>query len=508
MKSLIFILIPIALIYVVFLQKVPVYLNQDELGFSLNAYSIAKTGFDENGRFLPLYFWHLDVMWATPIIAYLTALFLLVFPLSETSIRLPSVAIGLLNISLIFFLAKKLFNSTKFGLLAAIMLATTPVHFIQSRILLDNLFPLPFVLGWMLLVYSFFSIKKLWLLFLAGLLLGVGVHSYHATKVIMPIYVILTLFLIVIKLKEKKVIALSILIISFILPLLPLISWLSQYPDTLTDQVRYTGLYDTRLNPIQGIATLLKADVIFQRIEIYFKYFDPLFLFFKGDASLIHSTGKVGVFLLSFAILLPLGIYTAVKNRGWFNTVLIIGFFTAPFAAALVGNEYRASKELVILPFASLLATLAVKFLLSSSHKIWRLLALILLVIIPLQFTYFLYDYFNDYRARSYNWFNYNIGGSLKKVIDQDKDDNLNSIYLDNGVNFIDRYWRFYLIEYKKESLLAKTYYIDPGVVDIQALSKASLLHFRFDHPPSVFPPHTQSISEPDNFVSFYIFKN
>lgn len=508
MKQLLLLLIPFILIYTFSLGSVPVHLNQDELGFSLNAYSVAKTGLDENGRFLPLYFWHLGVMWATPIIVYLTSLFLLIFPLTEATIRLPSVLIGILNITLIFFVARKLFNSTKFGLLTAVFMGTIPVHFIQSRILLDNLFPVPFVLGWIYLLFSFFSSKKLWYLLLAGFILGLGVHSYHATKIMMPIYLILTLALLIGKLKEKRILAAFVVIIGFILPLLPLIPWLSKYPDTLTDQIRYTGLYNINLNPLQGIASIFKFEIITQRFLVYLKYFNPQFLFLTGDISLIHSTGKVGVFLLPFIVLLSLGIFLSLKNRNWFSILILIGFFTAPFAVALVGNEYRASKELFILPFACLLATYAIKFLFSSSYKFGKMFALILLIIIPIQFTFFLFDYFNDYRERSYVWFNYNIHGSLTGIINQDRNFPLSNIYLDNGVNFIDRYWKFYLIEYGKENLLSKTNYINPQTYNISNLPANSVLQFRFDHQPIIIPTNTKKVLEPDYFISFYVYRN
>lgn len=504
---LIILLIIIAILYGSFLDEVPVHLNQDELGFSLNAYSIAKTGFDENGRFFPLYFWHLRVMYSTPIIVYLTALFLTVFPLSEMTIRLPSVVLGLINIILVFFLAKKLFHSEKFGLLAAGLLVLTPVHFIQSRILLDNLFIVPFVLGWLLLLLHFLETKSLKFLFFAVFLLGFGVHSYHAAKIMMPIYFLLTLVIILPEIIKKKFIIL-VVTSAFILPLLPLIPWLSQYPDTLTDQVRYTGLYDTRLGPLQGIATLLMPEIITQRLVIYFKYFDPKFLFLTGDISLIHSTQKAGVFLIPFAILLPLGIYQLFKKRAAFNLLLIACFFISPIAPALVGNEYRVSKELVILPFAALIATFGIRFLLNLRLKVWRWVVSLLLTAIPLQFIYFANGYFTNYPARSYAWFNYNIPGALEEVIKQDKNKNFNRIYLDNQVYFIDRYWRFFTVKHNKEKLLLKTDYIDP--TNINSLPNNSLLLARFDHLTSLsmLQEVPSIILEPDGTASFYIYHN
>lgn len=493
-----------AFVYSFSLDKIPTYLNQDELGFSLNAYSIAQTGFDENGRFFPLYFWHLGIMWSTPIIVYLTAFFLKFLPLSEIVIRLPVVLVGLLDIILVFFVARKIFKSDKYALIAAGFLAIIPVHFMQSRILLDNLFIVPFLLGWLLLLLYFAENKNPWILFLTGLVLGFGIHSYHAAKVMMPLYLLFTLIFIFPEVKRKKWLV-FILIFGFILPVLPLIPWLNQYPDTLTDQVRYTGLYNTNLNPLQGLATLLTPEIISQRLRIYWQYFDPLFLFFQGDISLIHSTQKVGAFLFPFMFLLPVGLFHLLKNRNKINLLIITGFFTAPFAPVLVGNEYRISKELVILPFAVLIATAGLQFLFNSKLKIGKWIAIILLIISVGQFGLFLSDYFTDYRVRSYNWFNYNIPGALESAINHDS-----FVYLDNGVSFIDRYWKFYLIKHNREDLLIQTNYFDPLTTDPQSFPDNSLSVYRFDHINYInsnILKTNEYILEPDGIISFYIYE-
>lgn len=493
------------------LQNVPVHLNQDELGFSLNAYSIAKTGFDENGRFFPLYFWHLGVMYGTPIIVYLTSLFLLILPVSEVTIRLPSVLIAVSNVVLIYLLAKRIFNSKKLGFLAGVLLALTPIHFIQGRILLDNLYPVPFVLGWLYMLFLFLEKKNPTFVLIGSFLLGLGVHSYHAAKIMMPIYLLFTLLAVYKELIKKKYLILVVLM-GFALPLIPLFSWLSKYPDTLTDQVKYTGLYDTKLNPIQGILTLLTPETILARVSVYLSYFSPEFLFFNGDTSLIHSTRKIGVFLLPFILLIPLGIYKAIriKSKLWF--FLIAGFFTAPIAPALVGNQYRASKELIILPFAILIAIYGLQFLFKLLNNRYKLITFCLLIFIFLQFAIFIYDYFTDYKKRSYVWFNYNIPGSLETIIKQEEKDEIKKIYLDGSIYFIDRYWEFVLIKHAREDLLHKTLYFDPKFIDPKKLETNSLFLVRFDHVDKLDTVNqfkkVDYILEPDGSLSFYILTN
>jgi predicted membrane-bound mannosyltransferase len=92
--------------------------------------------------------------WFMPVIFYAIALVLKVLPLSEASVRLPSVIVGLTDIVLMFFLARRIFKSTTLAVASAAMLALTPAHFILSRYALDYLYPLPFLLGWLLCVIS------------------------------------------------------------------------------------------------------------------------------------------------------------------------------------------------------------------------------------------------------------------------------------------------------------------------------------------------------------------
>lgn len=546
MKSVIFVLglLAVIVLYSAFLNVTPVHFNQDELGFSLNARSIAKTGLDENGRFFPIYFWHLGVMWSTPIIVYLTAIVLSFLPLSEVAIRAPSVIIGVIDIVLIYFLAKQIFKIKDYGLLAAILLATTPIHFIQSRILLDNLYIVPFVLLWLLLLVNFLEKKKPLFLLLAGLVLGFGFYSYHAARIMMPFYLLTTIVCVFPEIK-KKIKLLFIVLIGFLAPLSPLIPWTRAFPETLfLDQVRYTGIYDTTgNNALSGIVSILSPESLAHRFDVFISYFNPIYLFLLGDASLIHSTSlhhplglsqsaiKAGVFLLPLLVLIPLGIYSAISkacrrfagiSKAWpfglkksnrVTWLLVFGFFTAPIAGALAGDHYRYSRILVILPYAIILATYGVQFLLNQKRKIFRVAYYLLLVTILLHFSYFLYDYFTGYRVRSYNWMKYNIPDALESVIREDAKSSAETIYLDNRVGFIDMYWKFYLIKHDKLILADKTQFIDIRGADLEMLNTNSIMVAEFNNvdgqKEQIGPFHKVSnIFEPDGVSTFYIFRN
>ena len=137
------------------LDAMPTYLSPDEAIISVDAHALATTGRDIRGTTMPLYF-HIQMPgqqrsgWFTPVIFYLSAAFYQVLPFSEGSVRMPSVFIGLVNLVLIYALAKRRFNSAWIALATAGMLALSPAHFIFSRYALDYLYPVPFILSWLL----------------------------------------------------------------------------------------------------------------------------------------------------------------------------------------------------------------------------------------------------------------------------------------------------------------------------------------------------------------------
>ncbi len=509
-RNFLILILVFLLLYSSFLDRTPVHLNQDELGFSLNAYAVAKSGYDENGRFFPLYFWHLGEMWATPIITYITSLFLLFLPISETVIRLPSVFVGILNIALVYLLVKRIFKNGILGLIAAILIGLTPVHFIHSRLLLDNLWIVPFTLGWLLLLNIFLEKKQGKYLFWSVFILGLGIHSYHAAKIMMPLYLLMTFFVVLPEIKKQKRLLLS-MIIAFLLPLLPLIPWLAKYPDTFTNQVQYTQLYNVEDGFLKGMAGLLQPEELLLRFKLYLSYFDPTFLFLRGDNSLVHSTWKSGVFLFSFGFLLPIGVYaTFLKRKEYFNRLILLGFFTAPIAAVIAGDHYRISRALVILPFAVIVAVYGIKFLLSQRKNIFLLF---LLLLIPFQFSYFIYDYFTDYRVRSYEAFRYNLPGALESVVTESEKKETAGIYLDSRIWNINRYWQFVLLKHRQEPLLTKTEYFDPQEVELNKIPPNSLILYHFNHvdgQKKELGPFTKvrEVVEPDGTSRFFIYRN
>src|SRR5262249_1800447 len=116
---------------------------------------------------------------------------------AEWSVRLPSAAVGALNVALAYLVGLRLGGDAasreRRALVVALLLALTPAHFIHSRIAMDYIYPLPFVLGWLLALSVYLEHRRPWMLFVATTMLGFGVYSYIASVIMMPIYLAMTL---------------------------------------------------------------------------------------------------------------------------------------------------------------------------------------------------------------------------------------------------------------------------------------------------------------------------
>ena len=85
-------------------------------------------------------------------------------------------------------------------------------------------------------------------------------------------------------------------------------------------------------------------------------------------------------------------------------------------------------------------------WLFSSKSPQARRLALALCVIGALQFAAFLEDYFGHYRLRSGAWRGGNLRGAFERVIAAAREQERPALYLDENIENVGVYWRFYAV--------------------------------------------------------------
>jgi 4-amino-4-deoxy-L-arabinose transferase-like glycosyltransferase len=460
----------------------PVYASPDEMIIAINAQHVATTGRDLDGTLLPLYFraqapGDAREGWFMPLVFYGIALVLRVAPLSVASIRLPSVCVGVADVVLMFLVAEVLFAKRWLSVFAAVALALTPAHFILSRYALDYLYPVPFVLAWLLCVARYRKADDPRWLLAAGLCLGIGFYSYIAAVVMMPVYVVLTA-LVLWRMGAPRS-RYAYVAAGFIAPALGAFVWLARHRDALSSTFERYELYDpahaTRLRALRAFLSFTHVE---EMVTVFWSFFNPAFLFLTGDRQMMFSTRRAGVFLIAIAVLLVLGIRRVIIGTpSALAPILLLGFITAPLAAVLVPEPAAMVRAVELMPFAILLATIGLQELWSAGaadlarnafrQSAARVAAITLLILIPVQFAVFARDYFGDYRERSAPWLGGNFEGALDALSARAEQQRAPAVYLatlrsTSGIHDIRNrwfgaYWRFCLIMRGRRDLLAKT---------------------------------------------------
>lgn len=453
----------------------PAYLGGDEARFATAASALASTGRDLTGSRLPLFFHLPDSLtagggtrWYQPLLFYLMALAFRFLPFTEQSVRLPIVAIGVLDVWLIYVVARRLFGERPPAILAALLLALSPAHFLFSRQGLDYLCPLPFVLGWLWCLLAAVETGSMRLSLGSGFLLGLGFYSYIASWAMMPLLLAIS-WAAHLRSGVGAGARIRATTIGFAVPVLVAVVWLGLHPEMWRDIAGRYQVYDARhVAPPHRVKDF---------VSVYWDYFNPAYLFFAGGSNLSMATRKVGVLLLPMAMLLSAGFAECWRRRSVVGAVLVAGALAAPLPATFVAERYAIQRELVVLPFFVLIATYGAVWLLQHARRPVRVAGMLLLLAMPIQFAFFCQDYFNDYRLRSAFWFDpVNFRGVAEYLISAHAPGDTSPIYLSDDLDDVAARWRFYLVKHQRDDLLPQTSLFAASRVDARRLTTGSEL--------------------------------
>ena len=194
---LLFILILAAFLRLVKLGQIsPPGLNQDEAANAWSAYCILKTGKDYSGAHWPIYYVRNLGGNSTPLYVYLLLPFQAIGGLNVYTARLPGALGGVFTVWLIYFVARRLFN-TETGLAAAALLAVNPWHLQQSRWGHDaSIAPLLGLAPLALMLWAGLPVSddkttspRPIIAAIAGALTGIGCFGYHSVRLFVPVLI-------------------------------------------------------------------------------------------------------------------------------------------------------------------------------------------------------------------------------------------------------------------------------------------------------------------------------
>jgi hypothetical protein len=456
------------------LGDAPIFAGVDEARFAVRAQSIATTGRDIDGARMPLYFHIINPLspddasttWWQPLLFYFTAAVFRIVPLSEQSVRVPVASIAILNVWLIYLVARRVFASPWYAVLAASTLALTPAHFMFARQAQDYFLLLPVALGWLWCVIRCLETDGIWMPAATGVLLGLGMYCHISSWVVMPSFLVVTIGLLWAMGKRSRSIA--PLIAGFGVPLLPLIPWVWFHPSLPAEMLE-------NYKVVRGLRLI-------DRVDIYWDYFNPSYLFFSGGSNPMFATRRAGVLLLACAVLLPAGVWSLVRGRfSSARAAILFGFFFAPVAivAALPEDpKYYTPRDLLVLPFAVLLVVAGAQWLFERRSRIVAVIAAALIVAMPVQFASFARYYFGEYQRWSASRFDeLNLRDVAAYVIAADDAARIPAVYFSEDVKEPQAHqWLFYLLKSGRPDLLKRSRHFEFAQFDPSDAPSGSLL--------------------------------
>lgn len=365
------------------ITQVPPGINGDEAAIGYNAALLSKTLHDESGRFLPLFITPKTTDMKQPVYVYAMVALFKIFGPSYFLLRTTSVLFIIVSIIFLYFFCKDYYDLPLF-IFSWVILITTPIVLLLSHWGAENAATMPFVVLWLWMMAKFEKKPKNKYLFVGGVSLGLFLFTYYAGRAIAPILVVLTCVYIFLLLKNhiKRVFS-SIIYFAFGITPFVVVLYISKfyYPGAILGNYRPDSL-----------------PTVYNFIYRYLSTFDLSFLYFKGDATVYHSTGFYGMLLIASLPLFVLGAYKAIRMKQLLPKLILASFFLGPFLFGFVPDIYRASRLLSIVPFYVVIGGLGFKEL-ANIKKVWLKTGLVGAFLILFVVNY--YAFANDY------WFYY-----------------------------------------------------------------------------------------------------
>lgn len=368
----------------------------DELTLVYDAYSILKTGHDQNGVFLPLTFQMAEGRPAGYV--YFSIPFVAIFGSTLLGARMLSILSGVGIIILIYLLGRKLVNE-KVGLLSAALFSISPWGIQLGSGGFETHFALFLTLLGVVLFLN--SKSKPYFLPLSALSLGLAIHTYSTYKLTVPL-LILTLIFFVGRLRswsEKKFVswaAAAVIVVGLSGGLL------INQALTAGSEGRFLNLNafsreDLREQIVQKVNTERSLDRLPERLPSFFhnrnleyafvisesfvNNFSPEFLFWHGDGNPRHNGATMGeLYPIELLFVLTGLFYLAGIKRGPLK-LMVPWLLIAPLPATLL-LETHALRSSLMLPPLILLSAVGIYYLwnLAGSGKVKWVLPVVFLV--------------------------------------------------------------------------------------------------------------------------------
>lgn len=403
-----------AVLRLAWLGTIPAGLSHDEAVKAYDAWSVLHTGRDQYGHLLPLVFRAIGDQ-REALMPYLIAASEAVLGPTDFAVRLPAALAGIALVAVLFLLGRELFDA-RAGLLAAALLACSPWHVQVSRLAFRaGLLPFTTAVGlWLFLL----ALRRPPLMLTAGAVLGLGLHTYLAARLFLPL---LLLGLVVVE-RDTLVRArcpgrgLRSLWSRPVVPLLagvsimalPLAVWSVQHPREFIGHAAESAGSGPPLHQAVDAAGR------------YVVYFGPRHLLTQGDPYPVPSTGRFGALYWPALPLFLAGLVVLLRRRRREDLLVLWWLAIYPLPAALTRGAHpdwlRASAGIGAIELTTAVGGVALLGLLGHARYRRPLVALVALLF-ALNVGWFIYDYTLRFPLRAAHAFTDGFAPAVQRLV-------------------------------------------------------------------------------------------
>jgi|WetSurSiteA1Bulk_404760.scaffolds.fasta_scaffold01079_7 4-amino-4-deoxy-L-arabinose transferase-like glycosyltransferase len=403
-KVLIFIFLLAFALRVYKLGSIPYGFHNDEVKVGWNALSILKTGRDDRGNKLALYYNSFGDYRPTGIF-YATLPSIAVFGRSEFATRFPSSLLGALTILPFYFLTFLLTKKKSVAEIASLFLALSPWHISTSRATSEVVISLFLVFCGLYFLFKFIEGRKTKDLILSGLGLFLSYFFYHTARLLTPAFLFVILAFKYKGIKKEKIFK-SLLIFFAGFSLFTFILALNKEARGRFSQVSiFSDLnvkYELSRMPFEeGQNKVFIARAFHNKVSTYSRRFINEYAnYFSANFFLNSQIGKpdryttIGVGVLTYVelALFLCGLIFIAQKRGSLLPLLLL--LVAPIPAALTTEDApNLHRALYMIPFILIIAAYGFEYLTSLSKKHENLIKKVIFLGVALNTIFFLHMY-------------------------------------------------------------------------------------------------------------------
>lgn len=379
----------------------PVGFHADEARVAWNTLSILKTGSDDRGNKLSLYYNTFGDFRPTGIF-YATIPTIAIFGNNEYAVRFPSAVLGALTVIPLFLLAHLVSKNKNLGTAASLLLAINPWHISTSRATSEVVISLFIALWGLYFFVRALTQKQIKFFFVSTLLLVISYLFYHSIRLSAPLFIgTMTVFywkeITASKMTRAALATLGVLILTTFLLISNKdargrFSQVSIFNDLDVKYELERMPFEEGPNKV-FIARLFhnKPSTYARRfINEYMKYFSSEF-FLNSSVPKPARYQTIGVGLITYVefALLILGLVAIFQKKGSLLPLLLL--LIAPIPGALTTEDApNLHRALFMIPFLVIISAYGFNFMVSFKKKF----SLLVVVLLALNLIFYLHLYF------------------------------------------------------------------------------------------------------------------